>query len=119
MEIVAEGGSYVLNSTTGYADEVLTRNHTAELSTSIYRVAVYSFLLEDEAKMEFTFTAFDSNEQVLASHHFTDVPMKINQLTRYTGNFFTPETSEGGFSVELAHDFDWENEEAYTFNFSD
>ncbi len=119
MYIVADGGSYILNSTTGYADEVATRVYNATISGSSTGITIYTFLTDEEATMEFTFTAYDLNQEVLASHHFTNVPMKINQMTRYTGNFFTPETSEGGFTVELAHDFDWENVEDHTFNFSD
>ncbi len=118
VEVVAEGGSYILNSTTGYADEVLTRNHTVTLTSTAGGVSLYAFLTADEATMEFTLTAYDTSDNVLASHHFTNVPMKINQLTVYTGYFFTPETTESGFSIGNADDFDW-TEVNHTFNFTD
>ncbi len=120
MHIVADGGSYILNSTTGYADEVATRTQdNTTVNSSTEAVIIYAFLTDEEATMDITYTAYDNDGNMLASHHFTDVPMKINQLTTYSGNFFTPETGEGDFSVGLAHDFDWENEVNYTYNFSD
>ncbi len=119
MYIVMEGGSYKLNSLTGYADKVETRTYDVDFAESDHYLTLYSFLTEESATMDITMTAYDGDGAEIVTHRFTDVPMKINQFTQYTGNFFTLEESTGGFTVELAHDFDWENEVDYTYNFSD
>ncbi len=125
VDVKVEGSSYILNSLTGYVDKLLERNYSITdwdgvAGNTDEAFNVYTYLPSDEeTTMTFTCTAYSTSGGVLASHTFTDVPMKINRLTRYTGNFFTKETAEGGFSVSLADDYSWIDIDDYDFHFSD
>ncbi len=115
---VYEGGSHILNSFTGYADEVVTRERKINSVNPSY-LNICTFLTEETATMNFTVSSCDKDDNIIVSHKFTNVPMRINQLTVYTGNFYSMETDEEGFTVQLADDYEWVNIDEHSFNFSD
>ncbi len=120
MDIDLTGASYELNTLTGYANKLLERNFTLSLGSTVTGCGVFMFLTEDEATVNCTMKAYNSSGALVARHAFTNVPVKINRRTIYTGNFFTTETREEGFSVSLGDDYDdWLIMEERSFNYSD
>ena len=58
------------------------------------------FLPADEAKINITVSAKDADNKTIFAKTFEDVPMKINRITRYTGEFFkNGENVTGNISV--------------------
>ncbi len=108
LTIVATGGGYKLNGQTGWAANVAQR--TTNFNVSAYAgkesvgVSVYSFLPSEEANMNFSVTATTSNGEVLAQKDFSNVPMKINQRTIYTGSLFGDGTQAQDFNLSLEND---------------
>lgn len=108
LTIVATGGGYKLNGQTGWAANVAQR--TTNFNVSAYAgkesvgVSVYSFLPSEEANMKFSVTATASNGEVLAQKDFSNVPMKINQRTIYTGSLFGDGTQAQDFNLSLEND---------------
>ncbi len=124
FHVTSEGGGYALDPLTGFAASLASRENDVTVLSSWAgqtdrNFNVYALLTQETAEMKFVVDAYDTSNNLMVSHTFTDVPMKINQLTRYTGNFFAIETSEGSFSVSLADDYSWENIDDHTFRFSD
>ncbi len=108
LTIVATGGGCKLNGQTGWAANVAQR--TTNFNVSAYAgkesvgVSVYSFLPSEEANMKFSVTATASNGEVLAQKDFSNVPMKINQRTIYTGSLFGDGTQAQDFNLSLEND---------------
>ncbi len=94
------GGSGVLNAVTGYAgnvDSQQTMAFSTASRTSPATFDVFTFLKEDEGKLQLTVTATDEDNKVVIERQFTDVPMKRNMMTVYSGNFFD-HSSQNDFS---------------------
>ncbi len=86
-------------ATSGYVREV--DQHT-KVGVTGHKISMYFFLPEEEGSLDNVLVeALDVDKNVLASHTFTNVPMKINQMTQYSGNFFTTEEATSEFSVSL------------------
>ncbi len=118
IEVIAEGGGRVLNALTGYAYEACERTSEIDISGAGGKTdqsfCVYTFLTESEDTMTFTCTAYGTDGNEVAKRNFTDVPMKINRLTYYTGNFFTESPVGNGFSISLADSIEWTDTYEYT-----
>lgn len=103
------GGSGVLNAVTGHGGNVNSQQemlYNVEGATSPVTLPVYTFLQEDTGELELTVTALTSDKQtVVAEKSFSNVPMKHNMITEYTGTFFS-HASSNGFS--LKGETDWE-----------
>lgn len=112
FRVQMQGGSYQLNALTGFAGEDVTRDYSflskndmagkAEISQS-----AYAFLPQRECNVDITMIAEDKNNQVIRKRTFYKVPMKINQMTRYTGDFFGETELDNGFSVRIDTE-EWE-----------
>ncbi len=115
MEFTIKGGSGTLNALTGYADRSKDRtykysNLSAYAGASHMEINSYTFLTAESTSMDYTVKATDSNEEEIKCRTFSNVPMKINQRSRYTGSFFSEESSSQGFSLEIENDV-WEDVE--------
>lgn len=118
MNYTAEGGGTALNALTGYADATATRKGSINFSsvadrTKAQAVNIYTFLPAEQANMDFTMSAVDGNDVVIRSRTFSNVPMKINTLTSYSGDFFAEPLSSQEFSLSLSN-AEWEKKE-YTY----
>lgn len=75
---------------------------------------------EDDVLTKLTVTALDANDNIIKEMDFVDVPVTRNQITRYTGNFFssggTDQTSDGTF--HLTANPDWDGVNGFTFRAS-
>lgn len=114
LTISSQGGSHHFNALTGKGATVEERTYTYDKSGSAGKNSLlttfFTFLTEDECTMNFTATARDAQQNALRTRQFTDVPMKVNQRTRYTGNFFAADQSAAGFNISL-DDNDWEDKD--------
>jgi len=114
MSFSAKGGSGQLNALTNFADAAQDRTYTySNLSSyagkSSMTINLYTFLPANESSMNFTVTAYDSEDNAIRSRTFANVPMKINQRTCYIGDFFASDS----FSLQLDND-EWDEQ---SFNF--
>ncbi|MBO4612738.1 MAG: FimB/Mfa2 family fimbrial subunit [Bacteroidaceae bacterium] len=114
LAISSQGGSHHFNALTGKGATVEERTYTYNMSgragKNSFLNTFFTFLTEDECTMNFTATAYDAQKNVLRTRQFTDVPMKVNQRTRYTGNFFTADQSAAGFTLSLDYK-KWEDKD--------
>lgn len=108
ISIKAIGGGYLFNALTGYAsetkDNTLSHDMTPIVGGTSFTITRFTFLPAETATMTFTAVAKDADGNELQTRTFTDVPMKINQRTTYTGQFFGSGTNVQGFSLSLETD---------------
>lgn len=108
IKIVSTGGGMVLNAKTGLAKASIGRENTIDIPESYHgqtgkSVIFYLFLPANEEIMDITASAVDENGEAFIERTFTDVPMKINTLTIYQGNFFAD--TPYGFSITMEDDW--------------
>lgn len=89
-----EGGAKILDGTTGYGTgknngQLVYVTLDDSLTGKPLQLDVYTILYSETGKVTFTIKAFDANEDIIYKKEFTDVEMKRNYITRYTGAFFT------------------------------
>ena len=85
------GGSGVLNAVTGYGANVDSKQeklYNIEGLTAPLVLPIYTFLQADEGKLQVTVIAEDKNNTPLLERSFSDIPMKRNAITEYSGSFF-------------------------------
>ena len=127
IKIAYTGGSSTLDATTGVGCVDSRQNETFTISSDqIGQPAtfeVYTFPHADSKKLKVKVTAYDAAGQVIQERTLTDVPVQVNQITVYEGEFFTGSGSEEETSEETTSansftitidDYDW-NEETHTF----
>ncbi len=85
------GGSGVLNALSGYGGNVDSRQeklyNISGLTTPI-TLPIYTFLQSDEGKLQVKVEAKDNDNNVIVERTFSDIPMKRNMITEYSGAFF-------------------------------
>lgn len=110
------GGGMVLNAKTGLAKASTGREYSIDIPEN-YKgqtgksLNIYLFLPQNEETMDITASAIDKNGDAFIERTFTGVPMKINTLTIYKGNFFAD--TPYGFTIQV--DDDWGNQVENTF----
>ena len=117
MVITANGGGHHLNALTGYANEAEERSYTYDVSSYAGKtdlaITVYTFLTNNSSAMTFAASALNEADEEIRSRTFTNVPMKINQKTTYTGSFFTDGMGISNLSLSLDSN-EW-NDANYTY----
>ena len=108
IKITSTGGGMVLNAKTGFAKASTGRENTIVIPESYHgqkdkNVIFYLFLPANQEIMDITASAVDENGEAFIERTFTDVPMKINTLTIYQGNFFAD--TPYGFSITMEDDW--------------
>ena len=108
IKIKSTGGGMVLNAKTGFAKASTGRENTIDIPESYHgltgkSVIFYLFLPDTEEVMDIQASAVDKNGEAFIERTFTDVPMKINTLTIYQGNFFAD--TPYGFSITMEDDW--------------
>ncbi|MDD7099483.1 MAG: hypothetical protein PUI13_06540, partial [Paraprevotella sp.] len=108
IKFISTGGGMVLNAKTGLAKASTGRENTIVIPESYHgktgeSVIFYLFLPANEESMDITASAVDENGEAFIERTFADVPMKINTLTIYQGNFFAD--TPYGFSITMEDDW--------------
>jgi hypothetical protein len=117
MHVVAEGGGVVLNAKTGLAAKDAVQDKRLDIPASFIGktgkyFSTYTFLPSEEANISFTLSAIDSEGNTRLAHEFTDAPMTVNQITRYTGELFCTSVHTGG---NITADTEWTATNEFTF----
>lgn len=107
---VVSGGGVVLNLLTGKCASLVVQDKEIDipstaLGTSGNTFSLYSFLPQGETGFDIQFTVRDENDAVVAAHHLINVPMKLNRITRYSGNAFSEKIS---FTDGIEVNGEWE-----------
>ena len=108
IKFISTGGGMVLNAKTGFAKASTGRENTIVIPESYHgktgeSVIFYLFLPTNEEIMDITASAVDENGEAFIERTFANVPMKINTLTTYQGNFFAD--TPYGFSITMEDDW--------------
>ena len=108
IKIKSTGGGMVLNAKTGLAKASTGRENTIVIPESYHgqkdkNVIFYLFLPANQEIMDITASAVDENGEAFIERTFAKVPMKINTLTIYQGNFFAD--TPYGFSITMEDDW--------------
>lgn len=111
FRIEMQGGSHQLNALTGFAGQDVTRNYTYNSQSSYagkteISQSCYAFLPQEECEVDIVMIAEDKDNKTIRKRTFSKVPMKLNQMTRYAGDFFN-ETVKSDISVKL-DEKEWE-----------
>ena len=112
------GGSSTFSPKDGYG---CVNSKQTEIRTVADGVTTFDIFTlphtEDDMLTKLTVTALDANDNTIKERIFENVPVTRNQITRYTGSFFSNggsgQTSDGTF--RLTADPDWDSVNGYTF----
>lgn len=103
-----------LNSETRHCTKIHEFSRTIDVNIELSKVkyiASYFFLPEDSTSIDIDVTAFNAKGEELGKQQFSEVPVKINYATNYTGKFF-PYATE---SNEVIFELDYEGEFNHDF----
>lgn len=115
MQFYYTGGSSTLDATTGFGcvnsrqTEVRDVDDTAYTGQSQYEVYTLPHATDDSLKI--VVSALDSLGTTLYERTFTDVPVTVNKITQYTGEFFGASTEQGASTLTLTISDEWSLEE--------
>ena len=109
------GGSSTLSATTGLGivESKQTEYRTIEEGQHEYDVYTVPHAKNDELKV--TVTALDAEDNPVKEQVFTNVPVTVNKITQYAGDFFGSGSGSGNFSFTLTVDDEWEDVIEKTF----
>lgn len=116
FHLQTDGGGCQLNALTGKASAKTGRDYDISIPEDYKNkdersVNMYLFLNESSEEMSIQVSAADQQGHTIASHNFTSVPMQVNTLTVYKGQFFAGQAYGFGLTVEE----DWGKEVHETF----
>lgn len=115
IRFTTEGGGSVLDGTTGLTAKASGR--CSEITVPADKIGqeldvltTYLFLPTNSITTNYTVEVLGENDEVMYTHKFDNVPMKINQMTIWTGKLFEEQapTVNQGFSITW--DIDWGTE---------
>lgn len=112
------GGSSTFDAVKGYgcvnSRQTEVRTVTEEMRGKPASFEIYTLPHNETGELKITVTVADENGNTLAERNFENVPVKVNQITRYKGDFFGSLTQFGNVSIKLKFDADWTHEN-YTY----
>ena len=115
MQFYYTGGSSTFDATTGFGcvnsrqTEVRDVDDTAYDGQSQYEV--YTMPHETDDVLKIVVSALDASGETLYERTFTDVPVTINKITQYTGEFFGSSTEQGAATLTLTISDEWSVDE--------
>lgn len=97
------GGSTKIDPTTGYGTTNSKPNDYRLVYQDVTDYEIYTIPHEDDDVLKVVVTAYDTNGEARMETTFSDVPVSVNQITQYSGDFFsgwttTTSTTETGDS---------------------
>lgn len=118
MRFVSTAGGTVLDAMTGFAPQSTGRTSEIVVPASYIGTVgldftAYLFLPQEQTTGCYTVQALGANDAVLYEKHFNDVPLRINYLTQWQGNFFDV-SSEDVPAVQNGFNVKWDTEWAGT-----
>ena len=118
MRFISTVGGTVLDATTGFSSQSIGRTSEIVIPTDKVGVegldfTVYLFLPEEQVNGNYTVQALGQGDAVLYEKHFNNVPLRINYLTTWKGDFFE-KGSEDVPSVQSDFNVKWDMDWAGT-----
>jgi hypothetical protein len=107
------GGSGTFDATTGFGCVNSKQEVEFDVTAGQKQFDLYTFLHSTEGTIHLKATALDGGENVVCEREF-DVPMKRNEITWFSGAFFTG-VNPGSTGVSIVINTDWDGESHYTF----
>ena len=111
MKFYYTGGSSTFNAITGYGSkdsrqtEYRDVDEAAHSGESYYEI--YTFPHEEEDLLKLTVTAQTDDDDEYLERVFENIPVKINQITKFTGKFFENAQKPGEFKTTMTINDDW------------
>lgn len=118
LKLYYTGGSSTFNAVTGYGcvNSKQTEYRQVVSHDIGQQFEVYTFLHADAGQLKMTVTAQDANGEVLKETNFSEVPMKRNCITQYSGSFFSNIGDTSYASSYMLHiNSQWEDTSTYTY----
>lgn len=105
------GGSSTLNAVTGYGSVNSRQTEVREVTSAMHgkpaEFEVYTFPHAESGELKMTVTGTDAASATVVERVFESVPVRVNQITKYSGRFFTGSDDAGSMSFALTADNDW------------
>ena len=118
MKFYYTGGSSTFDAVTGFgckeSRQTEYRSVTADMVGKTAQFEVYTFPHAQEDKLKMTISALDASGAEICQRVFEEVPVKLNQITQYTGAFFEESAPTGAAVFTLKADDEWTQKE-YSF----
>lgn len=109
MKFYYTGGSSTFNAATGYGCVDSRQTELRDVESPAYsspsKYEVYTFPHSDGKKLKMKVSALSSSGETELERMFENVPVAINEITQYSGNFF--EGSAEGGSVKMYVNDEW------------
>ena len=106
------GGSTRIDPTTGYGTTNNKPNDYRLVETDVTDYEIYTIPHEDDDVLKIVVTAYDNDGKARIETTFEDVPVTVNQITQYSGDFFSSWNSSDDASSEETDDGDSDSESA-------
>lgn len=112
------GGSSTLNAVTGFGSVNSRQTEVREVTSDMHgkpaEFEVYTFPHAETGDLKMTVTATDAASATVAERVFEDVPVRVNQITKYSGSFFSGSGEGSGSSFALTAENAWTQSD-YTY----
>lgn len=109
------GGSSTFSPMQGYGSVNSRQTVVLPVEQGQNTFDVYTFPHEETGVLKMTVTALDANGNAVKERVFEQVPVKRNEITRYTGEFFESSGDPAKGEVMLKANSEWAAENSYTF----
>lgn len=118
MEFYYTGGSSTFDATQGLGIVQSRQTETRDVESTAYsgesEYEIYTFPHSTDDYLNITVTALDASGNELLEREFEDVPVTINTITQYTGEFFSEITESSSSTFSIIIDSEW-NKQEYTY----
>lgn len=99
------GGSSTLDALTGKGCVASKQSETIDCREGVFDYSVYTFIRDDSNTLKMKVSALNSSGEVLKEKEFSDVPVSLNYITKYSGQMFDKAILSSAFEIVI--DNDW------------
>ena len=119
MKFYYTGGSSTLSGVTGYGSvnskQTEVRTVEESMRSGGAEFEIYTIPHETDDVLNITVTALDAEGKTVKETTFNDVPVTVNKIRQYEGEFFSESAEEGRGKVYLTVDDEWDGTDTNPF----
>lgn len=116
MKFYYNGGSSTLNPITGFGCVTSKQTEIFDVTPQEKRFEFFTFPHSVNDTLNLTVSALDSLENVIKEREFEEVPVTVNMITTYTGDFFAGGTSSYTMSqIAISANGEWAGENEFEY----
>lgn len=116
MKFYYNGGSSTLNPITGFGCVNSKQTEIFDVTPQEKRFELFTFPHSVNDTLNLTVSALDSLENVIKEREFEEVPVTVNMITTYTGDFFAGGTSSYTMSqIAISANGEWAGENEFEY----